>query len=363
MNGKQEKLSLNDLCRELGLDQYIVVGLANAGLLGRINSDQTFSIEAIENFKKYGTQWDSIFPERRLPYDDFPAQGGWESNLVGTMVQIEVAVNDQFDTSDEVYLAQFYLKPNPNFPYDPDDFFSESGSSIILDKKAMVRIDDFPDLHVQLCPGPNGRLLLFSVLGTAQNHQSMMIRANDATNAVISNLTFASDSPIHVCQKFCIGLPSGKIFIEAHRRSKPVDIGSMSRQENLRLIQPKSIYSAGVSSNEASYQFLSFFRVAENLNDDIGKIKRLRKEVIRFPDQLMYGEYRDKKLSKAYQDFESLYRHRIAHGGETSKQKKSLSNADTDEYRKMTYAIPIIRYVARSYILYYEKFGHLLSGE
>ncbi|PRM91946.1 hypothetical protein CJ673_11155 [Aliarcobacter cryaerophilus] len=72
-------MKIEEIAKYLNLHIAVVTGFARAGFFGFSSKSGHYKNKAIQDFKKYGLQWDTSLKKRVLPAHIDPVIPGWEN--------------------------------------------------------------------------------------------------------------------------------------------------------------------------------------------------------------------------------------------------------------------------------------------
>jgi hypothetical protein len=103
---------------------------------------KNYKKKAIQDFIKYGLQWDSSLKKRVLPAHIDPVIPGWENPPLHTLSQYQVSVDKDMDAIENTYwVANFFFIPNYFYFPDLDSFCRLESPKVKL--KEIIRYSPF----------------------------------------------------------------------------------------------------------------------------------------------------------------------------------------------------------------------------
>lgn len=344
-----EKINLDELRIRLNMPISIVAGMVRAGLFGITDSSGNILISSIESYEKYGTQWSEELNERLYPYTDFPEVSGWKNAPIGTFTELQISQDKEFESNDNCWIAQLYIRPNKFFFPDPENMALIGSCSIQLEKKVHIHSDDYIDKIFTLYPYSDGSLALISVFGKGKEaDRSPLDIAMEMALPILSELSFRADRSIHISQKHWISLPSGTINIETKKIPKNYQFNLQDFKDYHSLREAKSLYFSALNCNETMSQFLSFYRAIESVRNQANKYLQADRKPHKIPNHPAYGDYQGKKITAGADTLKAKFRNAIAHGDD--RNDVVISENTREEYRELILVIPLVRFIAREYI-------------
>jgi hypothetical protein len=349
-----EKLLLPfQIRKKLGMSKDMFNAIWDSGLLGPKEEEGIPEIR-IEEYERYGTQWlpeenlgvysnDSL-PEELInnePHLTFRGLTRYAYNLKNIR-------NADLDTG---WLVHFYLKPNRYMFLDPASLALVGPIQLKLLAKRKIVDTTLP---VTLYPDPQGSLALIEILGVRQPVERAYEIAYDVASPILDELSLKYDQPLPIAQSTIIGIPSGTITVNHNMRVKVKEIKSndiiLSKCPFPELKDAVALYREAISSNNPFHQFLTFWKVYENVCKIRGNWRKEHKRhVIKIKPETIseeFGRFASYTFEKVRQELIASYRHAIAHGElSTGKPKTAASSSDITDIWKM---MPLIRYMART---------------
>lgn len=349
-------LTKDEAQKYLDVPDYMFAGLVHSGLLGYTTTHKgqiSFYKEALDQYEKYGTQWNKR--ERHL---ESLITSYHDSSAPSQYLHARINSQSHHKPEDDIaWMVQLYLRPN--FFFFPDlNRVTTIGGGVAIDiaQRGKLTIHGHPDLQVRFYPDPDAKLGLITTFCTKipSNSETNIDTVIEAIHPFLSNLAFAIDRPLNICQEIHIGIPSGSITSRVIARPKSASISDCQLplyDQPQCLKTAKSLYMTGLNATEPMSQFLSFFKVKEELckiSQSINKKTRKKPEPI--PNHSAYHPHQGKSLFETAQALNDT-RSMIAHGsGALSAWKVPVTELDRKEYKKLYPQIPIVKYIARSYI-------------
>lgn len=368
MNGyANEVMSAKEARRRLNVSQPVFNALQRSRLLGGYFRNGDVLVVGIEHYEFYGTQWmiegrddlgdrtlDAEYMETMpLP----PDHGDGDQTGVHTRMYIQSDNTpdlEEANATDVGWLAHFYLTPNLFFFPAPTTFAMVGAQLLKLDAPRKVWDAKLPTC---LYPDPYGSLGLVTVFGMKQPLEKAYETAYDIVAPVLDELSAKYDQPLPIAHNLVLQIPSGLMttnYAKIPRTKK------LTRDEPVLAACPYpqlrptlALYREGASSNNPFHQFIALWKAYENACEVKGTWQREHKQrpqKVReeeFPvDAFGYREYAGMTFDEVKQQMERPLRVALAHGSNV-RDGKPLTAASADDLMSVTFAVPIIRFMAR----------------
>lgn len=356
-----EKVAIEEAQKRLKLPAGVIPALLRSGLLG-LHDGKDVSVESLEHFEKYRTQWRSDLPPRRYPTDRLPVPPdvrGEQPLFTSTQVIISPATDPKAEIdNDQAWFAHFYLRPNR--------FFFPSATELALVgpvpiKLTTVQTATFAGLPVAVCPDPDGRLALVEVLVPPGTSGEPYHRAYQSAIAVLRQLSFESDVPLPIAQSLLIGVPSGVIALRFPKPAKEIDFTALSLKANTlgntELEEAKSLYWEALATNNPFYRFLTLWRIYERVTSARAKWRREHKRDVkvaqeRMPDLWAWKDMAGRTFDDVRKELRVPFRNAVAHAdGKGSRPRTPLTAKDVAD---VTTKVPLVQYIAKTVIANFE---------
>ncbi|CAN5911555.1 hypothetical protein BH23ACT11_BH23ACT11_30090 [soil metagenome] len=373
----------------MNISKPVFHALANCLLLGpRTDSDYVLE-EAVEHYKRFGTQWhtherfavplnEPQFSDRYISdeeYDKRPAIPGLDRPPPDWRAQIQVTntwVADEADESDESdtgWIAHFYLVANRFMFPNTTELALVFPPPLILDEARDVPGTSY---HTRLYPHPSGSLGLIKVSSRELqrsteeergNPQAVAFeRAYDVVAAVLDELAVRYDTPLPIAHSLLLGVPSGVVNVFFANRSGVATIGRnaelLPASSHSELRGAYALYREAVSSNNPFHKFLVFWRVYEEAKHVLHEWRKRHKKkdtkVERefLPDRFrlklrQQGDQKETSFEDARAELDGPYRNALAHAGEIRERDKALTAATAEDTLDVARKVPSVRHMAR----------------
>lgn len=347
-------LSFEAVAERLRTRLDVTIALARSGLLGDC-SESGVPIVGVEHFEQYGTQWRPEIGKRSWgtdPYQDIPEIDGDEQpNSAHLNLQFSQGTSPETADSDPCWIAQFYLRPNLYFFPSPAELALIGPLPLKLSAPAQV---SWAELPTHLFPDPEGSLALVMVLARQKIEGEPFRIAYDVAMPVLDALAFQYDQPLPVAHSMVVGIPSGTISINLQKVPKLQTIDSCAPPLTTPLYpelkDAVALYREGISSNNPFHQFLTLWKVYENVCRVRGdwrnrhKKKDVKTTLESFPSPTVFAfrNFEGLTFDQARQRLRDPYRNALAHGGVDAR-----TGASAEDYYTVSCLVPIVRYMAR----------------
>ena len=359
-------MKIEEIAKYLNLHIAVVTGFARAGFFGFSSKSGHYKNKAIQDFKKYGLQWDSSLKKRVLPAHIDPVIPGWENPPLHTLSQYQVSVDKDMDAIENTYwVANFFFIPNYFYFPDTDRFCLLEAPKVKLKEKIIFSYD--ANKKVIVYPDPNDNLALIQVSGKIEDNtdETLFSIAKNTIVPVLNWLSYTTDHILPIVQQNLVKLPSGDIYFYKAKQAPLVQLNPSSFTEHKSLRDAMSLYRLGLNSNEPIYAFLSFFRAKEAVEkikkewfnkykeqfkehqDFINLINNFNKHSL--PKHPVFGEFSEKKFTYTLDKLEDRYRNAIAHAHNDKKEIDVylLTGSDESANISLQYSLSSIRFIIK----------------
>lgn len=344
-----------------GLDPAYLVAALRAGLIGPCEEAGVPRL-GVQHFVNFGTQWRVELGRRQFPAEEIPVPPGIGGEQpLGTVTQLKInSDKDALDAPDDQHwIAQYYLRPN-RWCWAPATESALIGPiPLKLPHKTPVPGVRFP---TYLCPDPSGRLAMIMVFGAGNVEDEAPTVAYDIVHPILAEAAFRSDVPLPIAHALHVGVPSGTVYLEFAKPPKTEDLVNLKMirpdRQPAELLAAKALYWDGVSSANPFHQFLTFWRVYENVVAERSKWRKrerrstteLRPE--RMPDVWVWRGRKGATFDMVRQSMREAYRNAIAHANPLKGPVRSPATAK--ERSSVAAQIPAARYMARTVLQNFE---------
>ena len=359
-------MKIEEIAKYLNLHIAVVTGFARAGFFGFSSKSGHYKNKAIQDFKKYGLQWDTSLKKRVLPAHINPVVSGWENPPLHTLSQYQVSVDKDMDAIENTYwVANFFFIPNYFYFPDLDSFCRLESPKVKLKEKFVFSYDE--NKKVIVYPDPNDNLALIQVSGKIEDNtdETLFSIAKNTIVPVLNWLSYTTDHILPIVQQNLVKLPSGDIYFYKAKQAPLVQLNPSSFTEHKPLRDAMSLYRLGLNSNEPIYAFLSFFRAKEAVEkikkewfnkmreqfkehqDLINLINDFNKHSL--PKHPVFGEFSEKKFTYTLDKLEDRYRNAIAHAHNDKKEIDVylLTGSDESANISLQYSLSSIRFIIK----------------
>ncbi len=359
-------MKIEEIAKYLNLHIAVVTGFARAGFFGFSSKSGHYKNKAIQDFKKYGLQWDTSLKKRVLPAHINPVVSGWENPPLHTLSQYQVSVDKDMDAIENTYwVANFFFIPNYFYFPDTDRFCLLEAPKVKLKEKFVFSSDE--NKKVIVYPDPNDNLALIQVSGKIEDNtdETLFSIAKNTIVPVLNWLSYTTDHILPIVQQNLVKLPSGDTYFYKAKQAPLVQLNPSSFTEHKPLRDAMSLYRLGLNSNEPIYAFLSFFRAKEAVEkikkewfnkykeqfkehqDLINLINDFNKHSL--PKHPVFGEFSEKKFTYTLDKLENKYRNAIAHAHNDKKEIDVylLTGSDESANISLQYSLSSIRFIIK----------------
>ena len=359
-------MKIEEIAKYLNLHIAVVTGFARAGFFGFSSKSGHYKNKAIQDFKKYGLQWDTSLKKRVLPAHIDPVIPGWENPPLHTLSQYQVSVDKDMDAIENTYwVANFFFIPNYFYFPDIDRFCLLEAPKVKLKEKFVFSSDE--NKKVIVYPDPNDNLALIQVSGKIEDNtdETLFSIAKNTIVPVLNWLSYTTDHILPIVQQNLVKLPSGDTYFYKAKQAPLVQLNPSSFTEHKPLRDAMSLYRLGLNSNEPIYAFLSFFRAKEAVEkikkewfnkykeqfkehqDLINLINDFNKHSL--PKHPVFGEFSEKKFTYTLDKLEDRYRNAIAHAHNDKKEIDVylLTGSDESANISLQYSLSSIRFIIK----------------
>ncbi len=359
-------MKIEEIAKYLNLHIAVVTGFARAGFFGFSSKSGHYKNKAIQDFKKYGLQWDTSLKKRVLPAHIDPVIPGWENPPLHTLSQYQVSVDKDMDAIENTYwVANFFFIPNYFYFPDLDSFCRLESPKVKLKEKIIFSSDE--NKKVIVYPDPNDNLALIQVSGKIEDNtdETLFSIAKNIIVPVLNWLSYTTDHILPIVQQNLVKLPSGDTYFYKAKQAPLVQLNPSSFTEHKPLRDAMSLYRLGLNSNEPIYAFLSFFRAKEAIEkvkkewfnkmreqfkehqDLINLINDFNKHSL--PKHPVFGEFSEKKFTYTLDKLENKYRNAIAHAHNDKKEIDVylLTGSDESANISLQYSLSSIRFIIK----------------
>ena len=359
-------MKIEEIAKYLNLHIAVVTGFARAGFFGFSSKSGHYKNKAIQDFKKYGLQWDTSLKKRVLPAHIDPVIPGWENPPLHTLSQYQVSVDKDMDAIENTYwVANFFFIPNYFYFPDLDSFCRLESPKVKLKEKFVFSYDE--NKKVIVYPDPNDNLALIQVSGKIEDNtdETLFSIAKNTIVPVLNWLSYTTDHILPIVQQNLVKLPSGDTYFYKAKQAPLVQLNPSSFTEHKPLRDAMSLYRLGLNSNEPIYAFLSFFRAKEAVEkikkewfnkyieqfkehqDLINLINDFNKHSL--PKHPVFGEFSEKKFTYTLDKLENKYRNAIAHAHNDKKEIDVylLTGSDESANISLQYSLSSIRFIIK----------------
>ena len=341
--------NIAQIAKTLDIPEVVVIGLIHSGLLGAGDHKGNPTKDAIDQYKKYGTQWSPRQQSRFDPYDGIPDPEGWENPPIYSVRRMQIRSEISPQPSDDVaWIAQFYFRPNRYYFPDIQITAPIGGNPVKLAKA--VHIGD-GTATVSIYPDPENRLAMMCVVGNLSPTSDPSSEGLNIITPLLNHMAAVTDQPLKIVQSHWIGIPSGTINSTRTIRPAERELQLSDFTVHHPLIDAESLYRLGLNNSEPMYKFLSFYRVIEAVDKAQGEWCRkynvpfFERTVSIVPAHPVYGKWAGAKFGRLNVELIKAHRTAIAHGGLSGKPVNSGSSAEA--LAEIEELLPIIRYVAK----------------
>ena len=356
-------IKLTEARQRLRISKPLVNALFYSGLLGDTPGERIYE-HAVSSYLRYGTQWDA--GERMMlddVYDTMPPIEGIGPQPPATQTHMQAGhtdVSEEALDSDDRWMAHFYLIPNYFYFPHPLELSLVGPPPLKLSAPKKVRDAALPTM---LYPHPSGYLGLVAVEGRGNPNESAELLAYDVAIPILDELSVRYDVPLPVAQSMVVGIPSGVINTYFGHRSKAKEIERSAEVLPMcphgELRDAYALYREAVSSSNPFHSFLTFWKVYE----EAMHVRRMwgmehkrsdtKVKEERFPESWVFRgppgdpskDLRGRKFGRAREFLNEPYRVALAHAGKVA-AGKPLTGAFSEDYKKVSTKIPIVRYMA-----------------
>lgn len=359
-------MKIEEIAKYLNLHIAVVTGFARARFFGFSSKSGHYKNKAIQDFKKYGLQWDTSLKKRVLPAHIDPVIPGWENPPLHTLSQYQVSVDKDMDAIENTYwVANFFFIPNYFYFPDLDSFCRLESPKVKLKEKFVFSYDE--NKKVIVYPDPNDNLALIQVSGKIEDNtdETLFSIAKNTIVPVLNWLSYTTDHILPIVQQNLVKLPSGDTYFYKAKQAPLVQLNPSSFTEHKPLRDAMSLYRLGLNSNEPIYAFLSFFRAKEAVEkikkewfnkykeqfkehqDLINLINDFNKHSL--PKHPVFGEFSEKKFTYTLDKLENKYRNAIAHAHNDKKEIDVylLTGSDESANISLQYSLSSIRFIIK----------------
>ena len=359
-------MKIEEIAKYLNLHIAVVTGFARAGFFGFSSKSGHYKNKAIQDFKKYGLQWDTSLKKRVLPAHINPVVSGWENPPLHTLSQYQVSVDKDMDAIENTYwVANFFFIPNYFYFPDTDRFCLLEAPKVKLKEKFVFSSDE--NKKVIVYPDPNDNLALIQVSGKIEDNtdETLFSIAKNTIVPVLNWLSYTTDHILPIVQQNLVKLPSGDTYFYKAKQAPLVQLNPSSFTEHKSLRDAMSLYRLGLNSNEPIYAFLSFFRAKEAVEkikkewftkykeqfkehqDFINLINNFNKHLL--PKHPVFGDFSEKKFTYTLNKLEDRYRNAIAHAHNDKKEIDVylLTGSDESANISLQYSLSSIRFIIK----------------
>ena len=359
-------MKIEEIAKYLNLHIAVVTGFARAGFFGFSSKSGHYKNKAIQDFKKYGLQWDTSLKKRVLPAHIDPVIPGWENPPLHALSEYHVSINKNTDSIKDIYwVVNFFFIPNYFYFPDIDRFCLLEAPKVKLKEKFVFSSDD--NNEVIMYPDPNDNLALIQVSGKIEDNtdETLFSIAKNTIVPVLNWLSYTTDHILPIVQQNLVKLPSGDIYFYKAKQAPLVQLNPSSFTEHKSLRDAMSLYRLGLNSNEPIYAFLSFFRAKEAVEkikkewftkykeqfkehqDFINLINNFNKHLL--PKHPVFGDFSEKKFTYTLNKLEDRYRNAIAHAHNDKKEIDVylLTGSDESANISLQYSLSSIRFIIK----------------
>ena len=347
-----------EIVKRLGVTPPVFAALARSGLLGAAVNGR-FRVRAIEDFERYGTQWQgerdrgSLRPDIMELVGVAPGtRGGEQPPDTGTQLQVSPVPNPRSD-EDTAWITQFYIRPNRFLLPSPTALSLIGPVLLRLGARHEVAGTVFP---THLFPDPEGNLAMLQVAGDGKPDDSGFKLAYDVAYPVLDALAVRFDIPLHVCQTVVIGVPSGVLTLFFGKPPKPATLppteplGVAGNHPELR--EAAALYRDAISIDNVFHRFLGLYKAYENCCAVRAawrrrtKRKDLRPHEEVFPVSYAFQGFEGLTFDQAKQRLNKMHRIALAHG-----DVPGGTPATGAEHLAVSAELAVVRYMARRTLL------------
>lgn len=379
-------IPLREARRRLSVSKPVLHALANGILLGpRTDSDYVLE-EAVEHYKRFGTQWhtherfamplgEPQFSERYISdeeYEKRPAIPGLDSLPPDWQAQMQVTntwASHEADEIDTGWIAHFYLVPNRFMFPNTAELALIFPPPLTLEESRNVCGTSYP---TRLYPHPTGSLGLVEVSSRElprstekerNNPQAAAFkRAYNVVAAVLDELAVRYDVPLPIAHSLLLGVPSGVVNVFFANRPIIAAIGRdaelLPAPSHSELKDAYALYREAVSSNNPFHKFLVFWKVYEEAKHVLHEWRKWhKKKDVKLQREFLsdsFGLKLSQRIGPKESSFEDVraeldgpYRNALAHAGEIRERNKALTAASAEDTFDVAGKLSIVRHIAR----------------
>jgi hypothetical protein len=348
-------VSFDDTMKALGTPPEVFQALLVSGLLGPVTSEGVSTL-GLKNFQRYGTQWRTDIGERHVPYHDLPLvpdpSGSEQPISTYTQAQISPYPDPSIADNDTGWIAQFYIVPNRYFYPNPLSLALIGSPHLKLTNIIEVRGTAFP---TYLCPDPTKSLAMVMVCGNPKPEGEPFETAYSIISPILDELSLTYDQPLPIAHNIVVGIPSGIVTFDFMKGSKIVTINEkdtiLPHCPFEELKEAVALYREGISSNNPFHQFLTLWKVYENVarvrsewrKKYKQKVIEIHQEII--PNIFAFASYEGQSFEQVKESLRKTHRHAIAHSD--YKENIPKTAAKVSDFIDVSTMVPIMRYMAR----------------
>ena len=361
-------ISLKDINEKTEMHPDLIKAFYSSGLMGN-PLGQGVIRQGFDSFNKFGTQWDKKYCDNTLLGKFAQAielsKTTENENPPGTMTTTELIRSETgfIETEqDSGWIAQLYIRPNPNFYANPNVLNVIGPSRLKL--TCRIEIDVEKPMIGYVYPNPEGDLALVMLINPIGGRikENTFDQSYDIISPILDELAFKYDQQIPIAHHIIVGIPSGKIntsFPKPAPAQTIVDSSVILKKCSvLELEQAIALYREGISSNQVFHQFLTFWRVYENIlairakfasnsSLSIDSVRSNSKFVIeKIPDVFAFREFQGRNFAAFKDIFRKSYRDAIAHGALSGRD--IITGSSYKQTHDVSTRIPFMRYIART---------------
>jgi hypothetical protein len=357
------KLSVPDVQAKLQVSPDMLSALLYSGLLGWWDTGGV-SESAVNDYLRYGTQWDATLGPRTLgenPYQNPPLiPGESEQQPPGSVMRFRIRPSNRnvIEDNDNAWIVHAYLRPNPFFFQVPTNLALIGPLPLQLENARLIAGAPLP---TTLYPGPDGKLALVAVACGSGPSKKAEEAAMDSYGPILDELAVRYDQPLPIAQTAVIGIPSAIITVTTRSQVPLKSIGADTavlagpRHEELRI--PYALYREAVSSNDPFHQFIAFWRCYEatrKIKGDWNGRYRISAPTLHaetLPRVFAFSTSAGKGFNTIYQELNRPFRVAVAHGTLDRPGENPKTSAYSKDYVAVSVHVPLIRYMARISLL------------